>query len=211
MLTLIYGGTFDPVHCGHLAVARAAAAALHAEVRLVPAADPPHRDAPHASAEQRAQMLELAIAGERGLRLDRRELQRSGPSYTIQTLLELRDELGDSAPLGLLLGADAFLGLPTWRLWRELLAMAHLVVAQRPGHVLQALPEVLAQALEGHWAQRPDDLRRLPAGRVLTLDVGERHESSTQLRERLASGGDWPAWVPPAVAQYIRSHHLYGM
>jgi len=211
MLTLIYGGTFDPVHCGHLAVARAAAAALHAEVRLLPAADPPHREAPHASGEQRARMLELAIAGDPGLLLDRRELARTGPSYSIHSVLEMRDELGEHAPLGLLLGADAFLGLPSWHLWRELLALVHVVVVRRPGHPLQPLPEVLAHALDGHWTQHPDDLRRLPAGRVLMLDVGERRESSTTLRQRLAGGGDWAALVPGAVAEYIRAQHLYGV
>lgn len=210
MLTLIYGGTFDPVHRGHIAVARAAASALHAEVRLMPAADPPHREAPHADGTHRARMLELALADERALLLDRRELQRGGPSYTIQTVLELRDELGDHAPIGLLLGADALLGFHTWRLWRELLAMVHLVVANRPGHSLQSLPEVLDQALEGHWTHRTDDLRRLPAGRIMVLEAGLRDESSTQLRERLRTGGDWAALVPEAVADYIRVHRLYG-
>lgn len=210
MLTLIYGGTFDPVHRGHLAVARAAATALHAEVRLMPAADPPHRETPQVSGEQRAQMLELAVADERGLLVDRRELQRSGRSYTIQTVLELRDELGDHAPIGLLLGADAFLGFHTWHLWRELLALVHLVVVNRPGHSLQAVPELLDQALQGHWTQRVDDLRRLPAGRVMVLEAGAREESSTLLRERLLQGGDWAALVPEAVAAYIRAHRLYG-
>lgn len=211
MLTLMYGGTFDPIHRGHLAVARGAASYLHAEVRLVPAADPPHRQTPHASAEHRAQMIALAITDERGLVLDRRELQRKTPSYTIQTVLDLRDELGDSAPIGLLLGADAFLGLPSWHLWRELLPLVHLVVVNRSGHALMPLSEPLAQALDGHWTQRPDDLRRLPAGRVLMIDTGSHSESSTRLRDCLAGAGDWVAMVPEPVADYIRSNHLYGI
>lgn len=209
MLTLLYGGTFDPVHNGHLAVARAAAATLLAEVRMLPARIPPHRPAPIASDAQRARMLTLALADERMIVVDARELERPGPSYTIQTLLSVRDELGEQAPIGLLLGSDAFLGLPTWRLWREFLALAHLVVAIRPGVDLAALPPELAAACAGHWSGQADDLRSLPAGRVYLLDVGARPESSTTLRALLAGGGDWTGMVPAAVADYIRREHLY--
>lgn len=209
MLTLLYGGTFDPVHNGHLAIARAAAATLLAEVRLLPARIPPHRSAVIASDAQRAHMLALALADERMLVIDRRELDRPGPSYTIQTLVSVRDELGEQVPIGLLLGADAFLSLPTWRFWREFLALAHLVVAIRPGFDLAALPSELASACAGRWSQRSDDLRSLPAGRVYLLDAGARPESSTRVRALIASGGDWSAMVPAPVADYIRKERLY--
>lgn len=210
MLSLFYGGTFDPVHRGHIALARAAVATLRAEVRLVPAANPPHRDLPSASAEHRARMLALAIAGEPGLRVDERELRRGGSSYSVLTALELREQLGELAPLGMLLGADAFLGLPSWRLWRELIALVHLVVVARPGYALDALPEPLTQALDGHWSERVEDLHRLPAGRVFVLDAGSHPQSSSLLRQRLRESGDWESMVPTAVAGYIRENNLYG-
>lgn len=210
MLSLFYGGTFDPVHLGHIAVARAAVASLRAEVRLVPAANPPHRDLPSASAEHRSRMLALAIADEPGMRVDERELHRGGPSWSVLTALELREQLGEHAPLGMLLGADAFLGLPSWRLWRELIVLVHLVVVARPGYPLDQLTRPLAEALDGHWSDRSDDLHRLPAGRVLVLDAGAHPYSSSQLRQRLQEGTDWASMVPDAVADYVRAHHLYG-
>ena len=163
MLNLFYGGTFDPVHNGHIAIARAARDALQAEVRLMPANDPPHRKLPGADAAQRAEMLELAIAGEAGLTVDRRELQRQGRSYTIDTLREVRAELGPQAPLALLLGADSFLGLPTWREWTELFGLAHFVVAQRPGSPLDAaLPDDLAEILHDRWTDDAQALQDRP-------------------------------------------------
>src|SRR5690554_2410476 len=144
-LVLLYGGTFDPVHNGHLAIARAAHQALGTAVRMMPAADPPHRPPPGATAAQRAAMLELATAGEPGLRVDRRELEREGPSYTVLTLRELRARDPD-VPVALLVGADSFLGLPGWREWRALFGMVHFVVADRPGDDWRpdALPDPLA-------------------------------------------------------------------
>lgn len=210
MLSLFYGGTFDPVHLGHVAIARAAVASLRAEVRLVPAANPPHRERPSASAEHRARMLALAIAGEPGLCVDERELHRGGPSWSVLTALELREQLGEHAPLGMLLGADAFLGLPSWRLWRELIALVHLVVVARPGYPLAQLPEPLVHALDGRWTEHADDLHQLPAGRVLVLDAGLHPHASSLLRQRLHEGSDWASMVPDAVADYIRGHHLYG-
>src|SRR4249920_975579 len=115
---LLYGGTFDPIHEGHLAIARAASGALSARVYMLPAADPPHRAPPGASAEQRAHMLELAIAGDENLCVDRRELHRDGPSYTVDTLAEVRDELGPGEPLVWILGLDSLRGLAGWHDWR---------------------------------------------------------------------------------------------
>lgn len=157
-LALLYGGTFDPVHAGHLAVASAARAALGANVAFLPAADPPHRAAPGASAEQRAHMIELAIAGQPGFAVDRRELHRAGPSWTVDTLREVRGELGPDAPLAWLVGADAFRGLPDWHQWRALFDLAHFVVAVRPGHGLDALPAALADACAGRWLDHPAGL-----------------------------------------------------
>jgi nicotinate-nucleotide adenylyltransferase len=128
----IFGGTFDPIHIGHLSVAWEAAELLDAEVRLMPASVPPHRSSPTASAEQRVEMLRAALRGQSRLMLDTRELDRSGPSYTIDTLHELRREFGDR-PLVLLLGADAFAGLRSWHRWRELFDVTHIGMLNRPG------------------------------------------------------------------------------
>ena len=209
-LHLLYGGTFDPVHNGHLAIACAARDELGCVVRLMPAADPPHRAAPGANAGQRAQMLDLAVAGIDGLLVDRRELERQGRSYTIETLRDLREELGRAQPLALLIGADSFIGLPTWRDWRELFQHTHFVVARRPGSPLDAdLPHELAAEVEDRWVASPDELSQSPAGRLFLLDEPLHPESASEIRRRVASRGDWQALVPPAVAAFIRAQGLY--
>ncbi len=214
MLHLFYGGTFDPVHDGHLAIAEAARRELGVPVHLVPAADPPHRAAPGADAAQRAQMLALAIAGRPGLVLDTRELRRAGPgarpSYTVDTLLELRRALGPEAPLAWLLGADSFLGLPGWHRWHELPALTHFVVAERPGSpVDDALDPALAQAFAGRWADSAAALAAAPAGRVWRLHQPLREESASEVRRQIAAHGPWRSRVPAAVADYIAAAGLY--
>ncbi len=208
-LTLLYGGTFVPVHAGHLAVARAARAALAADVAFLPAADPPHRPAPGASALQRARMLDLAITGEPGLRVDRRELGRSGPSYTVDTLRELRAETGPDVPLAWLVGADAFRGLPTWQDWQDLLDLAHFVVAVRPGHDLETLPSELATACEGRWREDPAALAAAPAGGLYRLAMPLHPASATELRQRLRTGQGDGGWLAPTVKDYIAVRGLY--
>lgn len=212
---LYYGGTFDPIHNGHLAIAEAAHRELGVPVQLVPAADPPHRALPGANARQRAQMLALAIAGRPGLVLDERELRRAEhsdvPSYTVDTLIELRQGLGPDVPLAWLLGADSFVGLPSWHRWRELLALAHLVVAERPGSPVDgALASELAAALDGHWASSLDSLTAVPAGLVWRLHQPLREESATEVRRMVREGGAWRTRVPGPVADYIVAERLYG-
>lgn len=214
-LRICYGGTFDPVHNGHLAVARTARDAAGAQVFLLPAADPPHKGPTHADAAQRARMLDLAVAGESGLKVDRRELRRGGPSYTLDTLLELRGELGGDMPLAWLVGGDSLKQLHTWHRWRELFAHAHILAVQRPGSPIdrealgRAAPPVAAE-VAARW--RPlDALAGAPAGGLAVLPLPElRAESSTELRRRILRGDPgWRDWVPPAVAAYIDRHGLY--
>lgn len=215
-LFVLYGGTFDPVHNGHLAIARAARTALDADIHLVPAADPPHRPPPGAAAGDRVAMLQLALADEPGLLPDLRELQRHAidgarRSYSVDTLRELRAELGAEAPIALLVGADSFLALPTWHSWQELFDLAHFVVASRAGSPLDdQLPPLLAGVVQGRVATSPGSLRRQPAGRVLYLHQPLHAQSATDIRERIAAGLPWRGLVPPAVADYIGSHGLYG-
>ncbi len=211
MLTIWYGGTFDPVHEGHLAIARAAADRFGVPVTLAPAADPPHRDATGADAGQRARMLDLAVAGDPRLRVDRRELRRAGPSWTVDTLHELRAELGEAAPLALLVGADSFRSLPAWRDWRKLPALAHFIVAGRTaGGDLDGLPDALAAAAAGRWTADPADLGREAAGRFHALRQPLRTESATAVRRAIAAGDPaWRDWVPEPVAAFIEAAGLY--
>ncbi|WP_266169560.1 nicotinate-nucleotide adenylyltransferase [Dyella subtropica] len=206
----LFGGTFDPVHLGHLSVAWEAAELLDAEVRLMPANVPPHRPAPLASAEQRIAMLHAALQRQSRLSMDTRELRRNGPSYTYDTLSELRAEQGDR-PLILLLGADAFAGLPSWHRWRELFDVAHLGVLSRPG-----VGAVLPSGLQTEVAtRRVDDvalLQTLPAGKVIELAVTPLEISATRIRELLASGRDPRYLLPcglfddPALLAPYRTH-----
>ena len=129
----VFGGTFNPVHYGHLRSALELAERLELEhVRLMPSAEPPHRAAPRCSAEHRAAMVELAVAGEPRLLCDTRELRRPGPSYTVDSLIELREEFGSGRSLCMVLGCDALLGIDRWQRWQELLSLAHIVVIAQP-------------------------------------------------------------------------------
>ncbi|PWK92076.1 nicotinate-nucleotide adenylyltransferase [Fulvimonas soli] len=191
----ILGGTFDPVHLGHLNAAWEAAELLDAEVRLLPARVPPHRPPPVAGADQRVAMLRAALRGQPRLVLDTRELERDGPSYTVDTLAALRAEQG-ARPLVLLVGEDAFAGLPSWHRWRELFGLAHLGVLTRPG-AEPAWPEALRETVAQRLAGDPAILRREPAGRVVALPVTPLEISATRVRELLAEGRE-PRYLLPA-------------
>lgn len=213
-LQVYYGGTFDPVHEGHLSVAREIRDALDACVRLVPAADPPHKDITHADADARARMLDLAVAGEPNLKVDRRELHRDGPSYTVDTLRELRAQAGPDTPLVWLVGGDSLLRLSTWHRWRELFDFAHVLAVARPGSPLDPVavaaqaPDV--EAVIGPRRREPGELNAAPAGGFAVFPLHrQRPESSTELRRRIAAGEAWSDGVPPAVAEYIRRSGLY--
>jgi len=191
----ILGGTFDPVHLGHLRAAWEAAEALDAEVRLVPANVPPHRPAPVANPQQRVVMVRAALAGQDRLSLDTRELDREGPSFTVDTLASLRDEIGTRRPLVLLLGADAFAGLPSWHRWRDLFELAHVGVLTRPGHV-PPLPDDLAAEIAPREAKDPQALRVDAAGRVLRISITPLEISATKIRALLHDGRE-PRWLLP--------------
>ena len=210
----VFGGTFDPIHSGHLELARELRTGLGlSAVRFIPAGDPPHRAAPVAAAAHRLAMVELAIAGHPELEVDAREILRAGRSYTVTTLEELRLE-EPSRPLALIVGGDAFLGLPTWHRWRELFELAHVVVVARPGVVIEgALPPELA----AEWARRlrPDAsaLASASAGTLLLPTVTAHPISASAIRAQLARGGDGIAAVrgllPAAVLAYIDRNQLY--
>ncbi|WP_166207841.1 nicotinate-nucleotide adenylyltransferase [Cognatiluteimonas telluris] len=210
-LRIFYGGTFDPVHDGHVAVACAARDACDADVRFVPAGDPAHRALPGAGAPDRAAMVALAIARIPGLCIDLREVERGGRTWTVDTLAGLRSEFGPQAPLAWLVGADSFRGLPSWKRWGELLGLAHFIVAERPGSPLDAsLAPELDTALAGRLTDDPAPLHQQPHGRVLRLRQPLQAHSATDLRQRIAAGLPWRGLVAPAVADYIVAHQLYG-
>ncbi len=189
----IFGGTFDPVHLGHLRVAWEAAEQLDAEVRLVPASVPPHRPQPVASAAERVAMLRAALAGQQRLALDARELARSGPSYTFDTLAELRTEIGARRPLVLLVGADAWAGLPGWYRWRELFALAHVGVLTRAGHSAHEPAELACEA-DPRRSRDTRDIANAASGRVIELRVSALEISGTRIRADLAAGRE-PRWL----------------
>lgn len=205
----VLGGTFDPIHYGHLRPADEARKALGlSEVRVIPAARPPHRRAPVASAEQRLRMVELAVATMPGFVVDDREYRRGGPSYTVLTLESLRAEFG-SRPLCLLMGMDAFAGIESWHQWARLPALAHLVVMHRPGSPLPARAADLPEWARARVARSPRALAAQPAGSILFQPVTPQDISGTRIRAAIAAGEDVRAWLPPAVWQYIDTHNLY--
>jgi nicotinate-nucleotide adenylyltransferase len=200
----VFGGTFDPIHIGHLAVAEEAAETLGLEcVLLVPAARPPHKPAVEtAPGEDRLAMVELAIAGNPRFATSRLELDRDGPSYTAETLTALIAERAAAGQLGephLILSADAFVGLPTWHEPRRVLSLARLVVAPRDG-----FPDASADALREWFPDLPD-----AAARAVFLDGPHLHLSASTLRDRAAAGRSLRYLVPEAVRAYIGDHGLY--
>jgi len=203
----ILGGTFDPVHYGHLRPAHEAAARLGlTTVRLIVAADPPHRRAPIASAGQRLQMVERAIPEFPGFVADDRELRRGGVSYTVPTLESLRAEFG-AQPLVLLVGSDAFAGIGTWHAWQRIPALAHVAVLRRPG---APAPEQTAPAGWAQIAGSAEELRRAPAGKLYFLDAPPHDISATRIRAAIARGEPPPAGsLPLPVWHYIEHHGIY--
>jgi nicotinate-nucleotide adenylyltransferase len=204
----IFGGTFDPVHYGHLRPALELYEGLGlAEVRFVPARQPPHRDIPGAAPEQRLALLHRALTGIPAFRVDTRELERPGPSYMVDTLTSLRKEVGDT-PLCLMLGMDAFLGLAGWHRWQALAELAHIAVAHRPGWVP---PEVgpVAELLRARASADPRHLAERPAGRVITREVTQLEISATAIRRLIEEGRDPRFLLPEAVLETIRSLGLY--
>jgi nicotinate-nucleotide adenylyltransferase len=204
----VFGGTFDPIHFGHLRTAFEVLQAVRLrEVRFVPAGDPPHRDPPRVDAVQRLEFVRAAVAEQPGFIVDDREIRRSGRSYSVLTLEELRAEL-PATPLCLIVGMDAFVGLPAWHRWQELLELAHVVVAPRPGWEAPAAG-VLGDLLAERGVDAAEALHNALAGRILIQPVTQLEISSTELRDLLAAGRDPRYLVPDSGRALIRAHHSY--
>lgn len=204
----IFGGTFDPVHYGHLRTAFEMLQALSfGEVRFMPCGSPPHRDEPIAPPELRLEMVRLATEGQRGFVVDDRELRRDGPSYSVDTLSALRGEF-PLRPIALIIGMDAFLGLPKWYHWREILQLAHIVVAHRPGW---RAPDVgpLGELLADRGTHRVADLHEAKAGHIYIHDVTQLEISSTEIRALVAVGRDPRFLMPDPVRKLIAESGCY--
>lgn len=207
----IMGGTFDPVHFGHLRLADEAAEILGLEcVRWIPAGQPSHRNAPRASAVHRLEMVRLAISGNPHFELDDAEIRQVTPSYTVETLERLRRELGASRPIVLLLGTDSFRNLTTWERWKDLFELAHIFVGLRPGHSLT--PGGMPPALAAQWRKRPgtpEEILARPAGRVVINATTALDISASAIRAHFAQGLSPRYLLPAAVLEYIASHGIY--
>jgi len=211
----IFGGTFDPVHNGHLRLAQEVLEQCGlVAVYFVPSGTPPHRDAPLASAQQRLDMLSLALHDNPAFTLDEREAYRTDPCYTVDTLTALRTEFGANRPLCLMMGGDAFLMLHTWRFWRQLFELAHIVVVQRAGgrplgNAINEADETLRSEYHARLAPSPRVLRDSPAGAILVADMPTLEISATDIRRRCSEERDIRYLLPDAVANYIQFQHLY--
>jgi nicotinate-nucleotide adenylyltransferase len=214
----IFGGTFDPVHLGHLRLAEEATDSLGlAGVRWIPAGQPAHRaqenKLPQVGAAHRLAMVRLAINDNPRFELDPAEIEATGPSYTVPTLERLRlgSECGAQRPLVLLVGADAFAGIPGWHRWEELFKLVHIAVAHRPGFPIDVgnLPPVLADIYRQRHSTSPATFTKEPAGRIFTFAMTQLDISATQIRALLSNGHSARYLLPDAVIAYIQSTFLY--
>ena len=204
----ILGGTFDPVHNGHLRLAIEMREALGlSKIKLIPASIPPLRNAPDAAAPDRLRMLKVAIEGENGLEIDNRELEREGTSYTVDTLRSLRKELG-STPLCLIVGMDAFRRLNEWHQWEALVTLAHIAVAQRPGSERPASGAV-ARLAEERGVDNPSKLHEREAGHLIFCQIPALQISATRIRTLLADGRSIRYLVPDRVNEILKEGEQY--
>lgn len=207
----ILGGTFDPIHNGHLRLAIEALEQCRlSEVHFIPSGTPPHRDAPQASATDRLHMVQLAVHSNPAFLADQRETYRTDACYTVDTLTALRAELGAQQSLCLLLGSDAFAQLHTWHQWRELFNLAHIVVMQRPGQPLgNALAKADPALLHEYTARLAPSskvLHESPAGHIVVLNIPALEISATDIRQRCVEGKNIHSLVPDAVAHFIQNN-----
>jgi nicotinate-nucleotide adenylyltransferase len=229
----LFGGTFDPIHFGHLRLAEELAEVLGiGQVRFIPAGQPPHRGSPRAAASHRLEMARRAVAGNPRFVIDASEIERNAPSYSVDTLTALRAELPPKTPLVLFMGGDAFLGLNTWHEWRRIFDLTHIAVAHRPGYSLasweDALPDPLRTLLHPQGVRRirnaaepqttplstrrceqAAELKEKPAGLVFLHTITQLDISASQIRDRALQGKSLRYLLPDSVINYINENHLY--
>ncbi len=210
----IFGGTFDPIHYGHLRIAEELVETINLhEMRFIPAGVPRLRPPPIASSRHRTSMVEVAIRNNARFVLDEREIHRPGTSYSIDSIRELRQEKGESVTLCLIMGADAFMKLANWHEWHDLFGLCHIIIAARPGHELATRPDSLPQALRGEtaqrWAHSLADLESAPCGLIYIAPTILLDVSATVIRTLISNNRSVRYLLPDAVLDYIETNHLY--
>jgi len=210
----ILGGTFDPIHYGHLRLAQEVADKLRlAEVRFLPSGTPPHRSSPGAPAADRLAMVQLAVTGNSLLTVDPRETLRAGPGYTVDTLMAIRAETGPAQSLVMMLGADAFLELATWSRWHQLFELAHVAVAYRPGFPVDTwqsrMPQPLAAEYNKRLMRQPLGIHTAPAGGIVVVPIAALDISATLIRDSIRDGANPRYLLPEQIIKYIQDNDLY--
>ncbi len=205
------GGTFDPIHNGHLRTALELQQWMGVErVNLIPSKEPVHRSAPGRSAEQRLQMVDLAVQNESALHADAREVKSAKPSFSLHTLESLRYELGGERPICMIMGMDAYQTLPTWHEWERFVDLAHLIVVRRPGYDVPEC-DTLKKFTAKHETESVSKVLSTPAGFVLFHELTPLGISATQIRQTIARGLSPRYLFPDQVWQYIQDNRLYGL
>lgn len=210
----IYGGTFDPIHLGHLHAAQQVQQVLNMdEVRMVVSARPPHREPPVLSAAERLCLVQYALEGQTSLIAENCELMREGLSYMVDTLGEFRQQM-PNRPIALILGMDAFNGLKSWHNWQQIIELAHIVITDRPNSDTR-LDKVIEKSLQGfvndHLVPSKQQLQQSPSGLVYIQYISPLAISATEIRERLTHNESVDMLVPKKVWQEIQAKRLYGL
>ena len=206
----ILGGTFDPIHLGHLRLAQEVAETLAlSEVRFIPGGTPPHRATPQTPVADRVAMVKLAIEGNPLFVLDERETRRVGKSYTFDTLYELRTSIGASCSMVLIMGADAFLGFESWHRWQAIFGLAHVAVAHRPSAVLGEMPAALAREFTQRRSSDPQAVHRAASGVIVEVPITALDISATQVRGLVRERRSARYLLAPGVLDYIAANQLF--
>lgn len=204
----LYGGSFDPVHLGHVATAEELLSRFpFREIRFLPAARSPLKNSVTPD-QHRLAMLKLALSSKQALTIDNRELQRPPPSYTVDTLREIREEVGPATPLAFIMGMDSFAELPRWKEWQSLTDLAHLLVVSRPG-ITPTFPDNLSTWLKPRLKASTDPMDAHPQGSVWQVETTPHAIASRDIRAAISQGRDTSRWLNPAVEDYIAHHRLY--
>lgn len=206
----LYGGTFDPIHYGHLRPVEALCALIGLKkVIWLPNNIPPHRPQPEASSQQRLDMVRLALQPFPSFLVDTREIKKPAPSYTIETLKDFRKEIGNKQSLAFIIGQDSLLSINTWFQWEQLLDVCHLLVCARPGYRADFPSARMEAWLKQHQTQQINDIHQLPAGKIFLADTPLYNISATDIRARHKAGLDCHDLLPQSVEEYIDKHKLY--
>ena len=208
----IYGGTFDPIHYGHLRIAQELIDIVgFSQLYFVPSGEPRLRDVPVASKYHRKKMVHLAIQNNSQFLLDERELDRSGVTTTVESLREYRQEFGENTALCFIMGIDAFLKLHQWHCWQELFRLCHLVIVGRPGNVLdkKILPQRLKNECMSRWVTNVNELACHPGGLIFSANTTLLEISATQIRSLISEGKSARYLLPEIIYDYIKTNHLY--